>query len=108
MKKNGVYVTSIHNGDYIKIRDVNFGNIGASRFFASVSSRYHGGNIEIRLDDLTGDLIGTLYAPYTGEWDNWIVIDTKIKKTQGIHNVYFVFNGKEPHALFNFDYWQFQ
>lgn len=107
-EKNGVYVTSIHNGDYIKIRDVNFGNIGASRFFASVSSRYHGGNIEIRLDDLTGDLIGTLYAPYTGEWDNWIVIDTKIKKTQGIHNVYFVFNGKEPHALFNFDYWQFQ
>ncbi|OJX62505.1 glycoside hydrolase family 43 protein [Dysgonomonas sp. 37-18] len=106
-EKIGVYVTSIHNGDYIKVRDVDFGNKGASRFSASVSSRYHGGTIEIRLDNIDGQLVGTLHAPYTGEWDNWSLVETAVKNTKDIHDVYFVFKGKEPHSLFNFDYWMF-
>lgn len=106
-EKIGLYVSSIHNDDYLKVRDVDFGAKGASKFTANVASRYHGGKIEIRVDSKDGELIGTLSAPYTGEWDSWETHSTKINNIKGIHDVYFVFTGQTPHELFNFDYWIF-
>lgn len=107
-KDRGVIITSVHNGDYIKVRDVDFGNTGPSSFEASASSRYDGGSIEIRLDSLGGKLLGTLKVSYTGEWENWQEFSAQIENVKGIHDVYFLFKGKEPHALFNFDYWRFR
>ena len=106
-KEKGVIITSIHNGDYIKVRDVDFGTTGPSSFKASASSRYSGGTVEIHTDGLDGKLIGTLNIYYTGEWDSWKEFSTNIENVQGVHDVYFVFKGVEPHMLFNFDYWQF-
>ena len=106
-RDTGIYVTSIHNGDYIKVRDVDFGTNGASKFSASTSSRYFGGTIELRLDSLEGEVIGTLRTPYTGEWDNWILSSTNIQGAAGIHDLYLIFKGREPFELFNFDYWIF-
>jgi arabinoxylan arabinofuranohydrolase len=106
-KEKGVIITSIHNGDYIKVRDVDFGPAGPSSFKASASSRYNGGAIEIRADGLDGKLLGTLHTHYTGEWENWQEFSTKINNIKGIHDVYFVFKGEAPHMLFNFDFWQF-
>jgi arabinoxylan arabinofuranohydrolase len=106
-KEKGVIITSIHNGDYIKVRDVDFGKTGSTSFKASASSRYHGGAIEIYTDGLEGKLIGTLRISYTGEWENWKKFSTNIENTKGVHDVYFVFKGAEPHMLFDFDYWEF-
>ena len=69
--KRGVYITGIHDGDYIKVRDVDFGETGPKRFVAAASSRYHGGEMELRIDGRDGEVIGTLRIPYTGEWENW-------------------------------------
>ena len=44
--KNGVYVTDINNGDYIKVRSVDFGT-GAKIFEATVATNSLGGKIEI-------------------------------------------------------------
>lgn len=107
-RSTGLYITSIHDGDYIKIRDVDFGAKGASKFTALTSSRYHGGNIELRLDSPEGELIGTLQTSYTGEWDNWEPFSTNISGATGIHDLYLVFKGRTPHELFNFDYWIFE
>jgi len=106
-KEKGVIITSIQNGDYIKVRDVDFGKTGPSSFKASASSRYNGGAIEIYTDGLDGKLIGTLNIYYTGEWDSWKEFSTNIENVKGVHDVYFVFKGVEPHMLFNFDYWEF-
>lgn len=106
-KEKGVYITAIHNTDYIKVRDVNFGQKGTSQFIASASSRYHGGEIELRIDSLEGEVIGTLNIPYTGEWDNWEQHATHVKTVKGVHDLYLIFKGKTPHELFNFDYWMF-
>ncbi|KDN53685.1 carbohydrate-binding protein [Flavobacterium seoulense] len=106
-KERGVIVTAIHNGDYIKVRDVDFGKKGPSSFKASAASRYNGGNIEIYTDGLDGKLIGTVKVSYTGEWGNWKEFSINIENVNGVHDVYFVFKGKEPHTLFNFDYWEF-
>ena len=106
-KERGVIITAIHNGDYIKVRDVDFGKKGPSSFKASAASRYNGGSIEIYTDSLDGKLIGTVKVAYTGEWENWKEFSTNIENVNGVHDVYFVFKGKEPHTLFNFDYWEF-
>ena len=107
-KKTGFFLTSIHNGDYIKVRDVDFGSQGASKFSAYTSSRNFGGTIELRLDSLEGQVIGTLQTPYTGEWDNWVLRSTNIQNATGIRDLYLIFKGREPAELFNLDYWMFQ
>jgi len=102
-----VYITSIHNNDYLKVRDVDVGNGGISKFEANVSSRYIGGQIEIHIDNMSGELIGTLNIPYIGDWNDWKLLNTEVNNVVGVHDLYFVFKGREPHVLFNFDYWKF-
>ncbi len=106
-KEKGVIITSIHNGDYIKVRDVDFGKTGPSSFKALASSRYNGGTIEIHTDSLDGKLIGALSIYYTGEWENWKEFSTNIENVKGVHDVYFTFKGEDSYTLFNFDYWEF-
>jgi hypothetical protein len=100
----GVYVTDIDNGDYIKVRSVDFKK-GAKSFAADIASA-SGGTIEIRLDNPNGDLIGTCNVKNTGGLKSWMTQSFKVKKVKGIHDVYFVFKGGEGH-LFNFNRWKF-
>ncbi len=102
---NGIYITQIRNGSYIKVRSVDFGK-GAKSFDATVASDKNGGSIEIRLDSLTGPLVGTCIIPNTGGQTNWKTASAKIKKATGVHDLYFVFKGKTD-ELFNFDKWKF-
>ncbi|TCO10668.1 glycoside hydrolase family 43 protein [Natronoflexus pectinivorans] len=104
-EKTGVFVTNINNGNYIKVRDVDFGR-GARNFKASVASGRAGGNIEIRIGGVDGELLGTCKVENTGGDKNWAVKSCKVKRVRGVHDVYFVFTGGEGN-LFNFDWWQF-
>jgi arabinoxylan arabinofuranohydrolase len=101
--QSGVYVTKIENGDYLKVRSVDFGK-GAKSFQASVASASQGGNIEIRLGSPDGELLGTLAVKNTGGWQNWTTVNGKVKKVKGVHDLCFVFKGAEG-ELFNFDWW---
>lgn len=103
--KTGMYVTDIDKGDFIKVRSVDFGK-GAKRFEASVASATQGGSIEIRIDGPAGPLLGTCSVENTGGSSNWILQKCKIKKTKGVHDLYFVFAGADD-KLFNFDSWKF-
>jgi hypothetical protein len=104
-EKIGIYVTDIDNGDYIKVRSVNFGN-GAKTFEANVASVTEGGRIEIHIDSPTGILLGTCDIKSTGGATNWVVQTCKVNKVKGVHDLYFVFKGGEG-DLFNFDWWKF-
>lgn len=103
----GVYVTDIHNGDYIKVKGVDFGKAGAKTFAASVSSDTAGGTIELRLDAVDGALIGSVTVPSTGGPENWKAVTGNVSDTKGIHDLYLVFKGNGEGKLFNFDYWKF-
>ena len=106
--KVGVYVTNIDNNDYIRVRNVEFGNEGAATFTANVASNSKGGIIEIRIDDLQGEIIGQLNVSYTGGWDEWIEKITKVENVKGLHDIYFIFKGDPiEELLFNFDSWIF-
>ena len=99
-----VYVTDIDNGDYIKVRSVDFKK-GAKSFDADIASA-SGGLIEIHLDSSGGTLIGTCNVKNTLSQQAWTTQSFKVKKVKGIHDVYFVFKGGEG-DLFNFSRWKF-
>lgn len=103
---NNQHVTSIHNGDWIGVGQVDFGSAGASGFKANVAST-SGGSIEIRLDSPTGQLVGTLNVGSTGGSQNWSEIQTSVANATGVHDLYLVFAGGGNGPLFNLDYWQF-
>lgn len=104
-EKTGVYVTDISNGDYIKVRSVDFAK-GAKKFEASTAAISNGGSIEIHLDNTTGTLIGTCKVKKSGDLQRWTVQSCKTQNVGGVHDVYFVFKGGEGN-LFNFDWWKF-
>lgn len=104
----GLYVCGIHDGDYVKLRDVDFGTAGTVRFTAAASSRYHGGEIELRADSLAGEVLGTLRVSYTGDWENWQEFTANVKSIGGVHDLYLLFKGKKPHELFRLDYWKLE
>ncbi len=101
----GVYVTDIDNGNYIKVRNVDFGK-GAKSFEASVACTSKGGSIEIHIDSPDGTLLGICEVKNTGGPQNWEVQSCRVNQMKGIQDVYFVFKGDDG-DLFNFDRWRF-
>jgi len=97
-----VFVTSIHNGDFIKVQGVDFSK-GASTVDVSVAS-LRGGKIEIRTDKVDGPVLATINVTTSGEGDNWKTISAPANNVKGVHDVYFVFKGEKD--LFNFDWWK--
>ena len=103
----GVYVTEIHNGDYIKLQNVKFEGNVAKQFIARVASGLRGGKIEVRIDSLKGELLARLEVPATGGWEKWQTLSVDFaEKAEGIHDLYFVFTGRKGPKLFNFDWWE--
>jgi len=103
--EGGMNVTAIENGDYIKVKGVDFG-AGATSFEARVASAGGGGTIEIRLDSQTGTLVGTCAVSTTGDAQTWVTESCPISDASEVHDLYFVFTGGDG-PLFNFDWWQF-
>lgn len=104
----GVYVTDIHNGDYLKLREVDFGKVSPTTFEASLATGLRGGFIEVHLDSLQGKKIAELHQEATGGWENWQTTHAFVtEKVTGVHDVYFTFVGRKGPKLFNFDWWRF-
>ena len=98
-------VCNIGNGDWIKIRGVDFGKKGAQKFIASVAGTVNG-QVELRVGDSSGTLIGTCQVASTGDAQTWKTISCKVNKVSGVQDLYLKFTGGEG-KLFNFDWWQF-
>ena len=106
----GIVVHDIDAGDYIEVRNVDFGAAGAGRFTAWVAcggdaQSAKGGAIELRLDHLDGQLVGTVPVPGTS--DEWKAVTAKVEGAAGIHSLFLVFQGGPGGDLFKFDFWQF-
>ncbi|MCR8632744.1 carbohydrate-binding protein [Paenibacillus radicis (ex Xue et al. 2023)] len=105
--EGGQNVGYIDNGDYLVFNNVNFGTTGPTKFAARVASTA-GGNIEIRLDSLTGTLIGTCPVTGTGGWQTWATQSCAVNGSSatGTHNVYLKFTGSSGY-LFNINWFKF-
>lgn len=96
-----IVLTSIHNGDYFKVQDVDLSK-GSSAIDLCVASLY-GGTIEIHVDKIDGPLLGIANISQSAEGDVYKTLTAKTNNINGVHDLYFVFRGEKD--LFNFDWW---
>jgi MYXO-CTERM domain-containing protein len=101
----GMDVTNIQNGDYIKVKSVDFGT-GAVSFEARVASATNGGTIGLHLDSVAGALIGTCTVRGTGGAQTWTTTSCAVSGASGVHDLFLTFAGGSG-DLFNFNWWAF-
>lgn len=99
-----IVVSSIHNGDHLMVRAVDFSK-GIKSLDVNVASLY-GGKIEVRLDNINGPVLGIVNVDTRGEGDIFRTVNGSMKNIKGIHDVFFVFKGEKD--LFYLDWWQFK
>ena len=98
----GMNVTSISNGDYIKVKDVAFLD-GVTSFEARVSSAASNAKIELHLDSQTGTLLGT--CDVSGA-SSWTTKTCAVSGGSGKHDLFLKFVGGQG-DLFKFNWWRF-
>lgn len=103
--EGGIELYDIDDGDYIKIKNVDF-KTGASAFTARAACAGRGGQIELRLDSRDGKLIGSLDIGYSGGEEVYDFYSANVDGASGVHDLFLVFKG-EAGDLFSIDYWQF-
>ncbi|KAK4152457.1 glycosyl hydrolase [Chaetomidium leptoderma] len=99
----GIYVTSISNNDYIKVKGVDFGT-GAASVDLRVAAAAAGGKIELRVGSQTGTVIATCAVDATGGAQTWKTVSCPVTGAAGKQDLFFKFSGSN----YNFDWWQFK
>ena len=100
-----VYITDIDEGEYIRVRGVDFGTKGAQKFMASVASAKGNGTIVLRIDGIEGKEIGRVTAKATGGDEKFRTVSSKVENVKGVHDLYLHFENMK--GTFNFDWWKF-
>ncbi len=103
--EGGINVGYIENEDYAVYKNVDFES-GAASFQARAASAAEGGSIELRLDSLTGTLIGTCRVSGTGGWQEWADAACSVSSVSGKHDLYLKFTGGSGY-LFNLNWFKF-
>lgn len=99
-------LSDVHDGDWVGLSKVDFGDRGAQLFIASILAGEVDSTIELHLDSPGGTLIGTLSIPAQEE-SQYEEYETTISAAQGVHDLYLVFRGEKDRELLKLDYWKF-
>ncbi|GIH26229.1 endo-1,3-beta-glucanase [Acrocarpospora phusangensis] len=106
----GQNVGAIANGDWLRFDGVNFGSTAATQFRARVASGAAGGVsglVQVRLDSLTGPVIGDFALANTGGWQSWRTIPANVTPVTGTHTVYLTFTSGQPADFVNVNWFTF-
>jgi arabinoxylan arabinofuranohydrolase len=98
----GMNVTSIGNGDYIKVKNVDFLD-GVTSFDARVSAAAGNAKIELHLDSQSGTLLGTCDVSGASAWTTKTCT---VSGGSGKHDLFLKFTGGTG-DLFKFNWWKF-
>lgn len=98
----GMNVTAISQGDYIKVREVDFRQ-GVTSFEVRVSSASGNAAIELHLDSRTGPSLGT--CDVSGA-SSWTTVACPVSGAEGVHDLFLTFTGNGDNA-FKFNWWKF-
>ncbi len=102
--KKNICLNNIDNGEYLMLRNVDFGN-GAKSIAVSVAST-NNASIEVRIDSKDGELIGTVNIASTKKLDTFKQFSAKLNAVSGKHDLYFVFKGDAGDNLFVWKNWE--
>ena len=105
--KRNMYIYDINDGEYIRLRGVDFGSKGAKQFAITASAAIKAGcTITLRLNSNKGPVIGTLNVKSTGSVDKYRTFTTKVKEATGVHDLYICFSNAQGDV--HLDWWQFK
>ncbi|MBQ5540562.1 MAG: carbohydrate-binding protein, partial [Bacteroidales bacterium] len=102
--KRNMYVYDINDGEYIRVRGVDFEG-GASSFSITAAST---GSVEIslRLDSPDGQEIGKVLVKPTGGVEKYKAVTTKVSGAKGVHDLYITF--AKANGEVRLDWWNFK
>jgi hypothetical protein len=98
----GMDVTSINDGDYIKVKNVDF-QAGVTSFDARVTAAASSAKIELHLDSQSGTPLGT--CDVSGA-TAWTTKTCAVSGGSGKHDLFLKFSGGNG-DLFKFNWWKF-
>ncbi|MCG9792834.1 carbohydrate-binding protein [Flavobacterium algicola] len=105
--EGGLNLSFITNSDWVKFNNIDL--TAKQSISARTASKYDGGSIEVRLDNLNGTVIATLPVTNRGGWQNWGTDSITIQnQVEGVHDIYFVFKSARSGSIFNVNWFSFE
>ena len=104
--KRNMYIFDINDGEYIRLRGVDFGK-GAKQFsIIAAAAAKAGCTVTLRIDSEDGPVIGTAAIKSTGSVDKYKTFSTKVSGATGVHDLYICFD--KAQGDIRLDWWQFK
>ncbi|MEE1004309.1 MAG: family 43 glycosylhydrolase [Bacteroidaceae bacterium] len=103
--KKNMYIFDIDDGEYIRLRGVDFGEKGAKSFAITAAAK-GSVTITLRLDGQEGPVIGTVNVKNTGSVEKYRSFAAKVKDAKGVHDLYICFDKTQGDV--HLDWWQFK
>lgn len=103
--KRNMYVFDINDGEYIRLRSVDFSAKSAKQFLISAAAS---GSVEIslKLDNVEGPVIGKTTVKSTGSLEKYKSFTAKVQNASGVHDLYICFD--KTQGDIHLDWWQFK
>ncbi|MEJ6634082.1 MAG: carbohydrate-binding protein [Akkermansiaceae bacterium] len=107
----GLNLSNINDGNWTSYEDVDLSEATNIRFRIATPSGNPDSEIEIRTGSQTGPVIGHTAIPATGDWQEWLTIETPLDATSGTHDLYLVYteagsNQNGSGAMFNLNWFE--
>ena len=99
-----MYIFDINDGEYIRLRGVDFGT--GAKSFAMTAASIGSCTVTLRLDSKTGPAIGTVAIGKTGSVEKYKSFSGKVKDATGVHDLYICFSNTSGDI--RLDWWQFE
>ncbi len=96
--EGGECIGFIEDGHWVRYEGVDFGE-SSDRLAIRVASASSGGVIEMRLDKADGELLGRCNVGNTGDWQQWVTLEARIKPVSGKKSICLVFRAMRTAPL---------
>ena len=107
--EGGMALADLQDGDWVRIRGVDFGAAGAKKFHARVASAEDNtGVIEVRVGAPDGRSAGSCRIKTTGGAQTWRDVACDVEGLSGVQDLYLRFTGEKGKTLFKIDHWRFE
>ena len=100
--KRNMYIFDINDGEYIKLRGVDFKE-GAKRFNITAAATGHC-DITLHIDSENGPVIGKVKISETGDVEKYRVFNGKLTKVKGVHDLFLCFSNSSGDV--RLDWWE--
>lgn len=94
----------IEPGDWLRYLARDLTNKNTLAFRYSYGNAEAGRKMEVRIDSLTGPVIGEWTQKTTGSWHTWAEAEIELAPTTGMKEIFLVFTGPTPGYVMNIDW----